>query len=180
MKHKFDTPPYVHNKLCKQFPNNFLPDICLKKSTIKNAGLGLFANKDIVKNKIITFYGGKNITSRTYRYLKRINGNKSKKLGYIYKINENNYLNGYPYENCNDKMRKKNQIQQLVNLHQIGQFCNDLTVDEKKEKIRKPNAIIADYCLNGTCFVFLLSLKNIKKNEEISVSYGKKYWKIFK
>lgn len=123
----------------------------IKKSNICK-GYGLFANTYIPKGKIITYY---------YGYI------KSAKLSF------SNIENKYAIEFDNDKSKR------LIGINNIKKI-------NKKGAAQIVNDAICPYITNETnnaCFIndgkyiYLKSIDNINKNDEILASYGIDYWK---
>lgn len=124
----------------------------IKKSSVCDS-LGLFAKKDIKENTYITYY---------YGYISR-----------VFKISKKNkYIMEY------SSIRKKIKDSVLVgvkninrlNLKGAAQIANDAICWEITKK--ENNSIF----IQEGKFIFIKSKKNIKKGEEILVSYGIKYW----
>lgn len=131
--------------------NNIQCYFYIKKSNICK-GFGLFAKIDIPKDEIITYY---------YGYI------KSSKLSFSKTENK------YSIEFDNDKSKR------LVGIHNINKL-------NKKGAAQLVNDAICPYItdkINNSCFInngkyiYLKSIKNINKDDEILASYGIDYWK---
>lgn len=124
----------------------------IKKSDVCE-GLGLFAKKDIKENTYITYYYG--YVSRLFKL--------SKKNKYIME-----------YSSIRKKIKDSVLVGvkniNLLNLKGAAQIANDAICWEISKK--ENNSI---FIQNGK-FIFIKSKKDIKKGEEILVSYGIKYW----
>lgn len=122
----------------------------IKKSNICD-GYGVFAKKDIPKNVIITYY---------YGYL------KSKKL---FKKEENKYA--MEYDNEKGKILIGfNDIEKLE-LKGVAQLVNDAISPNITGKTN--NAFFE----KDEKYIFLKTINNISKDEEILAPYGINYWK---
>lgn len=124
---------------------------------IKNSnickGLGLFAKEDIKENVYITYYHG---------YISR-----------LFKISKKNkYIIGYSStrNKINDAVLVGVRNIERLNLNGTAQLANDAICWEITKK--ENNSV---FIQNGK-FIFIKSKTNIKKGEEILVSYGIKYW----
>ena len=122
----------------------------VKKSTIPNAGNGLYTKKAIPKGTIIVEYKGRR---STWAEVKDEDG----KNGYIFYINRNNVIDGLPYKSA--LARYANDARGLV---KIKGLVNN-----------------ADYIVKGTQ-AFIESKKDIPAGSEIFVDYGKDYWKVIR
>jgi hypothetical protein len=124
-------------------------NVYIKKSTICN-GIGIFANKKFKEGDIITWYYGL-IVDNNYRY-------KYNKYVIEYKsLNMKKYMIG---------------ISDIKNIKGKGlaQFANDAIYIKLTGKTNN-----AYFTQNGR-YIFLIASKNIKKHDEILVSYGMNYW----
>lgn len=130
--------------------NNIQCSFYIKKSNICN-GYGLFAKRYIPKEEIITYY---------YGYI------KSTKL--LFSKIENRYA--IEYDN--------NKSKRLIGIHDINKI-------NKKGAAQMVNDAICPYItnkINNSCFInngkciYLKSIENINKDEEILASYGIDYW----
>ena len=144
-------------------------------------GIGIFANKNINKDELITFYPAHYITiTNSKPFIIRLTELKLDKQIYNdYTIIYDNGINitGSPLLNHNK--------------HFIGHLCNDGYKHNYKNNTKKnrnsynkktkeynnaSTRIITDHELSNTNLLGIISTKNIIKNEEIKISYGFKYW----
>jgi uncharacterized protein len=122
----------------------------VKKSTIPNAGKGLFTKKFIPKGTRIVEYKGRR---STWKEVKDEDG----KNGYIFFINRNNVIDGLPHKSA--LARYANDARGLV---KIKGFYNN-----------------SDYIVDGNR-AYIESKKDIPAGSEIFVDYGKDYWKVIR
>jgi uncharacterized protein len=122
----------------------------VKKSTIPNAGKGLFTKKFIPKGTLIVEYKGKR---STWKEVKDEDG----KNGYIFYINRNNVIDGLP--NKNALARYANDANGLVRIKGLTNNC--------------------DYSVDGVK-AYIESKKDIAAGSEILVDYGRDYWKVIR
>jgi uncharacterized protein len=122
----------------------------VKKSTIPNAGKGLFTKKFIPKGTRIVEYKGRR---STWKEVKDEDG----KNGYIFYINRNNVIDGLPYKSA--LARYANDARGLVRIKGLTNNC--------------------DYEVEGTR-AYIESKKDIPAGSEIFVDYGKDYWKVIR
>lgn len=128
--------------------------VVIKNSKIKNAGYGLFADRDFKRGEIITGVDGDIISFQEAK--KREFTKRSHMRTLLY---HNLVLDGLRVP-CRGKGG--------------GSFANDgLHVSQNNAKFH--NVYFANKLL-PVCF--LRAIKNIKKNEEILVSYGRQYWRL--
>lgn len=125
----------------------------IKKSKVCN-GLGLFAKNKIVQNTYITWYHG--YTSRCFKVSKK---------------------NKYSIEYSSIKYKKSKDVilvgvkdVQKLKFKGVAQLANDAICWDVTQKTN--NAIFIQDGKN----LFLKSITNIEKDDEILVSYGIKYW----
>ncbi len=123
--------------------------IVLKKSSIENAGLGLFALVNFEENDIITEYKGKRINNE--EVLKLTNTNN---FYYIAQLNSTISIDG---KRC--KLKNKIGLGSMINDNRQEPNCQLYAV-EKNKKLR----------------LFVIAIRNIKSNEEFFLNYGQKYW----
>ncbi len=125
-------------------------DLVVKKSSIPNAGKGLFTKQTIEKGTDILEYTGK-VTSWNDA------NHKGGKNLYIFYVNKNHVV---------DASVKGNNLARYVNdaqgLSKIKGILNNCIYEIKNNK------------------VILVSTKRIKAGEELFVEYGKDYWKVIK
>lgn len=122
----------------------------IKKSTIPNAGKGLFTKKFIPKGTRIVEYKG---VRSTWKEVKDEDG----KNGYIFYINRNNVINGLP------------------NKKALARYANDARGIVRIKGLTNN----ADYIVDGLR-AYVESKKDIPAGAEIFVDYGKEYWKVIK
>lgn len=122
----------------------------IKKSTIPNAGKGLFTKKPIPKGTRIIEYTGKR---STWKEVKDEDG----KNGYIFYINRNNVIDALPTKKA--YARYANDARGLV---RIKGLLNN-----------------SDYIVDGLK-AYIESKKDIPAGGEILVDYGKDYWKVIR
>lgn len=122
----------------------------VKKSTIPNAGKGLFTKKFIPKGTRIVEYKGRR---SAWKEVKDEDG----KNGYIFFINRNNVIDGLPYKSA--LARYANDARGLV---KMKGFYNN-----------------SDYIVDGVR-AYIESKKDIPAGSEIFVDYGKDYWKVIR
>ncbi|AYB29889.1 SET domain-containing protein [Chryseolinea soli] len=122
----------------------------VKKSTIPNAGKGLFTKKFIPKGTLIVEYKGRR---STWAEVKDEDG----KNGYIFFINRNNVIDGLPYKSA--LARYANDARGLV---RIKGLLNN-----------------SEYSVDGVK-AYIESKKDIPAGSEIFVDYGKDYWKVIR
>lgn len=122
----------------------------IKKSTIPNAGKGLFTKKAISKGTRIIEYTGKR---STWSEVKDEDG----KNGYIFYINRNNVI---------DAKRNKKAL---------ARYANDARGIVKIKGLLNN----ADYVVDGLK-AYIESKKDIPAGGEILVDYGKDYWRVIR
>mgnify|MGYP002781020958 CR=1 FL=1 len=122
----------------------------VKKSTLPNAGKGLFTKKFIPKGTRIVEYKGK---ISTWKDVKDEDG----KNAYIFYVNRNHVINGKP--NKKALARYANDARGLVRIKGVVNNCEYITDGLK--------AIIE-------------SKKDIAARTEIFVDYGADYWKVIR
>jgi len=122
----------------------------VKKSTIPNAGKGLFTKKFIPKGTKIVEYKGRRTT---WSEVKDEDG----KNGYIFFINRKNVIDGLPHKSA--LARYANDARGLVKIK--GLYNN------------------SDYIVDGVR-AYIESKKDISAGSEIFVDYGKDYWKVIR
>ena len=122
----------------------------VKKSTIPNAGKGLFTKVFIPKGTRIVEYKGRR---STWKEVKDEDG----KNGYIFFINRNNVIDGLPYKSA--LARYANDARGLVKIKGLFNNC--------------------DYIVDGVR-AFIEAKKDIPKGSELFVDYGADYWKVIR
>ncbi len=122
----------------------------IKKSTLPNAGKGLFTTIDIHKGTIICEYKGK---IQKWEEVKHEDGHN----GYLMLINRNTVINA------------------LNAKRTFGRYANDARGIVKVTGLRNN----AEYSYLGKkCFIE--ASRNIKAGEEIFVYYGAEYWRLIR
>jgi SET domain-containing protein len=124
--------------------------LVVKKSTIPNAGMGLFTKKFIPKGTHIVEYKGR---ISTWKEVKDEDG----KNAYIFYVNRNHVIDGKPYKKA--FARYANDARGLVKIKGVTNNC--------------------DYVTQGTTAI-IESKKDIPAGAEIFVDYGKDYWKVIR
>lgn len=120
--------------------------LLVKKSTLPNAGKGLFTKKTIPKGKKIVEYKG------TVSTWKEVDHNEGAN-GYIYYINKNHVINARPHPDY------------------LARYANDAKGLAQVKGISN-NAV---YRTDGMK-AYIESLREIPAGGEIFVGYGKEYW----
>jgi SET domain-containing protein len=124
--------------------------LVVKRSTLPDAGKGLFTKKFIPKGAKIVEYKGK--ISR-WRDVDHKNGEN----GYIYYINRNHVINAGNYKK------------------QFARYANDARGLQKVKGIINN----AEYAEDGL-HVYIRAKKDIPAGSEILVDYGKEYWDVIR
>ncbi|MBL7914205.1 MAG: SET domain-containing protein-lysine N-methyltransferase [Bacteroidia bacterium] len=124
----------------------------VKKSTLPNAGKGLFTDKDIAKGEIVCEYEGERIT-----WAEAIERNEIGKGGYVYFINKNNCIDAI---DCKDTFGR--YANDAAGLGRVPGKRNNSTYDVVKNR------------------VYIRATRNIAAGSEIFVSYGRAYWNVMK
>ena len=122
----------------------------LKRSALPGAGKGLFTRMDIPGRKKIVEYKGR---LQPWLEVKAEDGHN----GYIFKINSKIAINALPYKKA------------------LGRYANDARGFGKVTGIRNNSEYIVE---GNRCYI--VSIRKIRKGEEILVPYGKKYWDLVK
>ena len=120
----------------------------IQKSQIENSGNGLFTAIEIYKEEIISLFKGKIITNNEAESIVKLNEDK-----YFINLLDGTILDSNT-EDC------------------FAKYANDSN-GFIKSKYKNNSKITLDES-NNVC---LVATKNIKSNEEIFCSYGKRYWK---
>jgi SET domain-containing protein len=164
-----------------------LDNVYIGKSNIH--GNGLFSKKEIKAGDIITFYPGDILVY----YPDKNRDKKDHLVGYIYSEELKNNKELCEAFNNNKKYYKNYQLTindtySIIGIPEInnnptylGHFCNDGARghSEKDKKIYetvsilKSNAYFKNIC---DCMMAITAIKDIKKDEEILVTYGHGYW----
>jgi SET domain-containing protein len=120
------------------------------KSTLQDAGKGLFTDTVIEKGKIVCEYEGEKIT---WKEAER--RNDLDKGGYVYYINEKNCVDAWDYTKT------------------FGRYANDAAGISRIRGIRNNSTYDV---VRGR--VYIRATRTIRAGEEIFVSYGRQYWNI--
>ena len=120
--------------------------LSVKKSTIKAAGKGLFAAKDISKGTKLGYYAGKYMNEAAYEKLKDQN--------YVWEIKNNLYVDAKPCPKATLR------------------FINSLM--PKKGTSRNGKFNVEPYTYNGK--LWYRTIKNVKAGTELFIDYGDHYW----
>jgi SET domain-containing protein len=120
----------------------------IQKSQIENSGNGLFTAIEIYKEEIISIFKGKIITNNEAESIVKLNEDK-----YFINLLDGTILDSNTVD-C------------------FAKYANDSN-GFIKSKYKNNSKITLDES-NNVC---LVATKNIKSNEEIFCSYGKRYWK---
>lgn len=120
----------------------------IQKSQIENSGNGLFTAIEIYKEEIISVFKGKILTNIEAESIVKLNEDK-----YFINLLDGTILDSNTVD-C------------------FAKYANDSN-GFTKSKYKNNSKISLDEA-NNVC---LIATKNIKSNEEIFCSYGKKYWK---
>jgi hypothetical protein len=120
----------------------------IQKSQIENSGNGLFTAIEIYKEEIISIFKGKIITNTEAESIVKLNEDK-----YFINLLDGTILDSNTVD-C------------------FAKYANDSN-GFMKSKYKNNSKISLDEA-NNVC---LIATKNIKSNEEIFCSYGKRYWK---
>ena len=122
----------------------------IKKSTIPNAGKGLFTKKFITKGSHVVEYKGK---VSTWKEVKHEDG----KNAYIFYVNRNHVINGE--KTMKALARYANDAKGLTRIKGVINNC--------------------DYAVVGLK-AYIESKKDIPAGSEIFVDYGDEYWKVIR
>lgn len=124
--------------------------LVIKRSTIPNAGKGLFTKKFIPKGTRIVEYKGR-ISS--WKDVKDEDG----KNGYIFYVTRNHVINALPVKSA--LARYANDARGLVRIKGLKNNCDYVTEGKK---------------------AFIESKRDIPAGAEILVDYGADYWKVIR
>ncbi|MFZ6010551.1 MAG: SET domain-containing protein [Bacteroidota bacterium] len=122
----------------------------VKKSTLPNAGMGLFTKKLIPKGTRIVEYKGR---ISTWKDVKDEDG----KNGYIFYVNRNHVIDALPYKKA------------------LARYANDARGLVKIKGVINNS----DYITDGVK-AYIESKRDIPAGAEIFVDYGKDYWKVIR
>ena len=120
--------------------------LIVKRSTLPDAGNGLFTKTFIGKGSFIIEHKGRITTWKDVMAGKSFNG-------YVYYINRNHVVDAKSCKEC--IARYANDANGIVKLKGLSNNCSYSVVNDK---------------------VFIKAIKNIQPSEELFVSYGKEYW----
>ena len=149
----------------------------IKKSSLvgvndEDIGNGLFAGKDYRKNEVVEIYVGEIISM--YEYDKLIGKSKYKdrnKYGILLKGKEKD--DDALVLDCYWHYKDGECLASAANDSRKCKFVS--STNKCEDNVR----IVINYPKNGKNFVAkLVCIKDIKKDEEILVSYGKNYWRL--
>lgn len=121
----------------------------LKKSTIPNAGLGLFTDKAIKKGDTVIEYTGEIVT-----WPEALKRDKKGKGGYVFHITDKHCIDAYPVPDA------------------LAKYANDAR-GFSRVKGKKNNSVYETRKKQA----FIVATRNIDAGEEIFVWYGADYWK---
>jgi len=145
------------------------PAVRIAPSSIPNAGMGVFATRDIKKGEVLDEYVGKFLTPEQYakkrshkNYIWELMTPSDEVIAYIDSGNKK-YSNWTRFVNTPSKKSEANMINIQMNA----------TSEESKDKNK------ATYNPTGTA-VFYCAKKDIKKGEELLIWYGEEYAKYLK
>ncbi len=124
--------------------------LVVKKSTLPNAGKGLFTKKPIPKGARIVEYKGK-ITS--WKDADHRNGGN----GYIYYVKRYHVIDALPYKKA------------------LARYANDARGIVRVKGITNNSEYVEDGLK-----AYITSTKDIPANGEIFVGYGKEYWDVIR
>jgi uncharacterized protein len=122
----------------------------IKKSTLIDAGMGLFTKKPIAKGRRITEYKGR---IQQWKDVKNEDGYN----GYLMYINRNTVINGLHYKKT------------------FARYANDAVGLTRIRGLRNNAEFVSE---GSKCF--LEALRDINPGEEIFSGYGKAYWDLIK
>lgn len=154
----------------KYLDPNSEPLIYCKNSLVKGAGLGIFAKNDIKVNTPVIIYYGDLISNDDILKLYTENEIKYKKniSPYLRKTGIKNMLvNGKKSENQNNLILKGYLVNDSNNIKNIDYQNIKNYVDNKNNNIK---------LMETNDFPIYVTSRDIKKNEELYVSYGLAYW----
>lgn len=124
--------------------------LVVKRSTLPDAGKGLFTKKMIPKGTRIVEYKGKIST------WKDVNIDEGRN-GYIYYINRNHVIDALPYPKA------------------LGRYANDAKGLTRVKGITNNSQYV-----NDDMRVYIEAVKDIPAGGEILVQYGKEYWDVIR
>lgn len=140
----------------------------VKKSTIKNAGLGLFTDSFIPKNSTITLYPGKIINRKEYQSMLNTNP-RHIDLYYVVEIDKILII-------ADHKSRNKNELGHLINDVDMLDY-SQFTLNDGIRYINSYHDTNCELVLDKKNKLFyVVSLKDIEENSELFIHYGIEYW----
>jgi hypothetical protein len=122
--------------------------LVIKRSQLSGAGMGLFTRVDIPKGGRIVEYAGRR---KKWKDVKHLDGHN----GYLLRLNRTTAIDAKP-------MRSGK-----------GRYANDANGISRVPGLRNN----AEYLIYGNR-VFIEATRNIRRGEEIFVSYGKAFWNL--
>jgi uncharacterized protein len=122
--------------------------LLVKKSTLPQAGKGLFTSKRILKDEKIVEYKGEIIDWKEYE--KRV---KEDRDGYLFYINRKRCIDAF-----NTPQHKARYANDAAGLSRVKGLKNNSVYE-----------VFGNKC-------FIVATRNIEAGEEIFVSYSKDYW----
>ena len=122
----------------------------IKRSTIPEAGKGLFTKEFIARGTRIVEYKGKILTWKEVQQQKGFNG-------YVYYINRNRVIDAKNYKKT------------------FSRFANDANGINKIKGVKNN----CRYEIDGHK-VFIEAITDIQPGSELFVSYGKEYWNVIR
>ena len=142
-------------------------NIEIRKSSIKNAGNGLFSTNFIPKDTIITEYGGKIVTEQKAQEMDNTNNLES--LYYSLNMGNNKTLIG------NKDTKNLQKCGQLINDAGCLKNPDNLDKQDAKKYIKTAEKVNCEFIIDKDK-VFIKSIRDIKKDEELFIHYGYDYW----
>ena len=162
----------------------------LGKSKIKAGENGVFAKKDLLQGEIVTFYPGdiasfvpnedkinpEHVSLETYSHrfknqfgenIKKEQEDSAMRNKYTYEVGNNYRIIGSPYF--------------TENTNYMGHFINDgskLDSSESSKEYLEASLLKSNcgYCHLKDLLVAIIATENIKKDEELYITYGIEYW----
>lgn len=154
----------------------------LDQSTIKRGGFGVFATDEIKKNSVVTFYPPHYVIYMDKREdANRIESIKisdeTKKKPFSQKL-----LKEYRYDvtkdisicGNNDLVESKSLLGHMINDSEV--YNDDLDPDEYLEKSNKKSNVKFVNVNNANVTIVVIATRDIKKGEELFVTYGIDVW----
>jgi SET domain-containing protein len=119
----------------------------IKKSSIKNAGKGVFTKRNFKKEEVICEVIGEVV--KVKNYIQRIEKCLTVE-GYAIEITSKRYLDTYHTEQC-------------------AKYINDAYKSNFKNN--------CEFIIDENEKIYVVALSNIMNGEELFITYGKEYWK---